>query len=158
MKTKLLATLCGLLATIAAPAADKPTASTDPKKPNILIIMSDDVGPFNISAYNHGMMGYKTPNIDRLAQSGAMFTDWYGQQSCTAGRAAFIMGQSPIRSGLLKVGLPAAKLTRTFFRHGGEPFEIGRDSITSVDPAYKDKGKFEFTGKIEKVTFELTKK
>ena len=79
-------------------------------KPNILVIMSDDVGPFNISAYNHGMMRYKTPNIDRLAKEGAMFTDWYGQQSCTAGRAAFIMGQTPIRSGLLKVGLPAAKL------------------------------------------------
>jgi arylsulfatase len=80
------------------------------KKPNILVIMSDDVGPFNISAYNHGMMGYKTPNIDRLAREGAMFTDWYGQQSCTAGRAAFITGQTPIRTGLLKVGLPGAKL------------------------------------------------
>jgi arylsulfatase len=80
------------------------------KKPNILVIMSDDVGPFNISAYNHGMMGYKTPNIDRLAREGAMFTDWYGQQSCTAGRAAFITGQTPIRTGLLKIGLPGAKL------------------------------------------------
>jgi arylsulfatase len=84
--------------------------SVSTRKPNILVIMADDVGPFNISAYNHGMMGYRTPNIDRLAREGALFTDWYGQQSCTAGRAAFIMGQSPIRSGLLKVGLPAAKL------------------------------------------------
>jgi arylsulfatase len=79
-------------------------------KPNILIIWGDDIGWFNISAYNHGIMGYKTPNIDRIAKEGALFTDWYGQQSCTAGRAAFITGQSPIRTGLTKVGLPGAKL------------------------------------------------
>ena len=78
------------------------------KKPNILIIWGDDIGWFNISAYNHGLMGYRTPNIDRLANEGALFTDWYGQQSCTAGRAAFITGQSPIRTGLTKVGLPGA--------------------------------------------------
>jgi arylsulfatase A-like enzyme len=81
-----------------------------PRKPNILLIMGDDIGWFNISAYNHGIMGYRTPNIDRLANEGAMFTDWYGQQSCTAGRAAFITGQSPIRTGLTKVGLPGADL------------------------------------------------
>jgi arylsulfatase len=63
-----------------------------------------------VSAYNHGIMGYRTPNIDRVAKEGAMFTDWYGQQSCTAGRAAFITGQNPIRSGLTKVGLPGATL------------------------------------------------
>jgi arylsulfatase len=80
------------------------------KKPNILIIWGDDIGWFNISAYNHGIMRYRTPNIDRIAKEGAMFTDWYGQQSCTAGRAAFITGQSPIRTGLTKVGLPGAKL------------------------------------------------
>ena len=80
------------------------------KKPNILIIWGDDIGWFNVSAYNHGIMGYKTPNIDRIAKEGAMFTDWYGQQSCTAGRSAFITGQSPIRTGLTKVGLPGAKL------------------------------------------------
>jgi arylsulfatase A-like enzyme len=83
-------------------------AKTD--KPNILIIWGDDIGWFNISAYNHGIMGYHTPNIDRIAKEGAMYTDWYGQQSCTAGRAAFITGQSPIRTGLTKVGLPGAKL------------------------------------------------
>jgi arylsulfatase len=77
-------------------------------KPNILIIWGDDIGGFNISAYNRGMMGYKTPNIDSIAAEGALFTDWYGQQSCTAGRAAFITGQSPIRTGLTKVGLPGA--------------------------------------------------
>ncbi len=76
--------------------------------PNILVIWGDDIGGFNISAYNMGMMGYKTPNIDRIAKEGALFTDWYGQQSCTAGRAAFITGQSPIRTGLTKVGLPGA--------------------------------------------------
>ena len=80
------------------------------KKPNILVIFGDDIGYFNISAYNLGMMGYKTPNIDRVAQEGALFTDYYAQQSCTAGRAAFITGQSPIRTGLLKVGLPGAEL------------------------------------------------
>lgn len=80
------------------------------KKPNILIIWGDDIGWFNVSAYNHGLMGYRTPNIDRVAKEGCMFTDWYGQQSCTAGRAAFITGQSPIRTGLTKVGLPGADL------------------------------------------------
>ncbi len=80
------------------------------KKPNILIIWGDDIGWYNVSAYNNGVMGYKTPNIDRIAKEGAMFTDWYGQQSCTAGRAAFITGQSPIRTGLLKVGLPGSNL------------------------------------------------
>jgi arylsulfatase len=77
-------------------------------KPNILVMWGDDIGGFNLSAYNQGMMGYKTPNIDSIAKDGALFTDWYGQQSCTAGRAAFITGQSPIRTGLTKVGLPGA--------------------------------------------------
>src|SRR4249920_652974 len=84
------------------------TTQAADKKPNILVIWGDDIGGFNISAYNQGMMGYKTPNIDRIAKEGALFTDWYGQQSCTAGRAAFITGQSPIRTGLTKVGLPGA--------------------------------------------------
>jgi arylsulfatase len=84
-------------------------AAAQQKKPNILIIMGDDVGYWNISAYNRGMEGYKTPNIDRLYHEGAIFTDYYSQQSCTAGRAAFITGQSPIRTGLTKVGLPGAK-------------------------------------------------
>jgi len=82
----------------------------DAKKPNILFIMGDDIGWYNISAYNLGVMGYRTPNIDRIAREGALFTDWYGQQSCTAGRAAFITGQSPIRTGLTKVGLPGADI------------------------------------------------
>src|SRR5262245_29206457 len=65
------------------------------RRPNILFIMGDDIGWFNVSAYNMGIMGYRTPNIDRIGREGAVFTDWYGQQSCTAGRAAFITGQSP---------------------------------------------------------------
>ncbi len=79
------------------------------RKPNIVVIMADDVGIWNISAYHRGMMGGRTPNIDRIASEGALFTDYYAQQSCTAGRAAFILGQTPFRTGLLKVGLPAAK-------------------------------------------------
>jgi len=79
------------------------------RKPNILMIMGDDVGMWNLSAYHRGMMGGSTPNIDRIAKEGALFTDYYAQQSCTAGRAAFILGQTPFRTGLLKVGLPAAK-------------------------------------------------
>jgi arylsulfatase len=110
-------------------AADDDTAATTPavqttpisllnqqagnaagKKPNILVIMGDDIGWFNPSCYHSGIMGYQTPNIDRIAKEGARFTDWYGQQSCTAGRAAFVTGQSPIRTGLTKVGLPGADI------------------------------------------------
>ena len=96
---------------IANPAQAQQPAPAAPagRRPNILVIMADDIGYWNISAYNRGMMGYRTPNIDRIANEGAIFTDYYGQQSCTAGRAAFITGQSPMRTGLLKVGLPAAK-------------------------------------------------
>jgi arylsulfatase len=89
--------------------AGVPASAQTGKQPNILVIWGDDVGYWNISAYNLGMMGYKTPNIDRIAREGALFTDWYGQQSCTAGRAAFITGQVGFRTGLLKVGLPGAK-------------------------------------------------
>ena len=78
-------------------------------KPNILVIWGDDIGWSNVSVYNHGMMGYQTPNIDRIAKEGAMFTDWYAQQSCTAGRAAFILGQHPFRTGLLTIGMPGSK-------------------------------------------------
>ncbi len=94
---------------LVAQKEDMPSKSAT-SKPNILIIWGDDIGWFNPSAYHRGIMGYKTPNIDRLAKEGALFTDWYGQQSCTAGRAAFITGQSPVRTGLTKVGLPGAEL------------------------------------------------
>jgi arylsulfatase len=113
-KARMWAAVGGILAlaamtTTAVAPAKAGDAPKQQKKPNILIIWGDDIGQFNISAYNMGMMGYKTPNIDRIGQEGAVFTDWYGQQSCTAGRAAFITGQSPIRTGLTKVGLPGAK-------------------------------------------------
>jgi arylsulfatase A-like enzyme len=98
------------LAIIAGVEIASPVAAQDAAKPNILIIWGDDIGWYNISAYNLGVMGYQTPNIDRIAKEGALFTDWYGQQSCTAGRAAFITGQSPVRTGLTKVGLPGAEL------------------------------------------------
>jgi arylsulfatase len=84
------------------------TTSGGGRKPNILMIMGDDIGWFNVSAYNMGIMRYRTPNIDRIAKEGALFTDWYSEQSCTAGRAAFITGQSPVRTGMTKVGLPGA--------------------------------------------------
>jgi len=80
------------------------------KKPNILVIWGDDIGISNLSCYSDGLMGYKTPNIDRIANEGIRFTDSYGEQSCTAGRASFITGQSAFRTGLSKVGMPGAKV------------------------------------------------
>lgn len=97
----MLAVLCLSLSSVLAAQPTKP--------PNILVIWGDDIGPYNVSAYNMGMMGYTTPNIDRIAREGMMFTDAYGEQSCTAGRSAFITGQHAIRTGLTKVGLPGAK-------------------------------------------------
>jgi arylsulfatase len=89
--------------------AQTPPAAPSGKVPNILIIWGDDIGTWNISHNNRGMMGYMTPNIDRIAKEGVSFTDYYGQQSCTAGRAAFLSGSVPVRSGMTKVGLPGAK-------------------------------------------------
>src|SRR6185436_10800570 len=89
-----------LLAPIAANAADK--------KPNIVVIWGDDIGTWNLSAYTHGMMG-RTPNIDRIAHDGMLFTDHYGQPSCTAGRAAFLLGQLPVRTGMTTVGIPGSR-------------------------------------------------
>ena len=86
------------------------TENSVDKKPNVLVIWGDDIGHTNLSSYSHGVMGYKTPNIDRIAKEGMMFTDCYGEQSCTAGRSAFITGQSVFRTGLSKVGLPGSDL------------------------------------------------
>jgi arylsulfatase len=86
--------LAAVMALGAARATAQTTAAPPPKKPNVLVIWGDDIGYWNISANNQGMMGYKTPSIDRIAREGALFTDWYGEQSCTAGRSAFITGQS----------------------------------------------------------------
>jgi len=111
-------------------------------KPNIVVIWGDDVGWNNPSCYNRGMMGYKTPNIDRIANEGGLFTDWYGQQSCTAGRAAFITGQSPFRTGLLKVGLPGAKeglsvkdptLAELLKNHGYSTAQYGKNHLGDLD-------------------------
>nr|WP_287412485.1 arylsulfatase [Pseudodesulfovibrio sp.] len=90
----------------AAPTAVTPSSD----KPNIVVIWGDDIGQSNLSVYTHGMMGYQTPNIDRVANEGMMFTDYYAEQSCTAGRSAFITGQSVYRTGLSKVGMPGAEL------------------------------------------------
>ncbi|HEX9154791.1 MAG TPA: arylsulfatase, partial [Nitrospira sp.] len=100
--------MIGLVVVLAAVFAASPVSAAD-KKPNILVIWGDDIGVHNISAYNHGIMGYRTPNIDRIAKEGALFTDAYGQQSCTAGRASFILGQEPFRTGLLTIGMPGSE-------------------------------------------------
>src|ERR1700723_4551362 len=95
----------------AAPAvAPTAPAASSGRKPNILIIWGDDIGITNISAYSNGLMGYETPNIDRIAREGIKFQHYYGEQSCTAGRAAFLTGQHGIRSGLTKVGFPGAPM------------------------------------------------
>jgi arylsulfatase len=104
MKRKLIPLLLlGALAAVPGFGQDKPAA-----RPNILVIFGDDIGQANISAYSHGVMGYRTPNIDRVAREGLMFTDYYAEQSCTAGRSTFITGQSTLRTGLSKVGMPGA--------------------------------------------------
>ena len=110
-----------MLGLIALAMVSASVAHAQTGKPNIVVIMGDDIGWFNTSVYNHGLMGYQTPNIDRIAHEGMMFTDAYGQQSCTAGRAAFLMGQSPKRTGLLKIGMP------------GDPFGINKADPTIAE-------------------------
>ena len=100
-----LVSLLAFVATVLVGAV----ASADDKQPNILVIWGDDIGVHNVSAYNHGIMGYQTPNIDRIANEGALFTDSYAQQSCTAGRASFVLGQHPFRTGLLTIGMPGSE-------------------------------------------------
>src|SRR5690349_13575635 len=97
-----LAFTVAVLGVVSAHAADK--------KPNILVIWGDDIGLANVSAYSDGVMGYETPNIDRLAKEGLRFLHYYGEQSCTAGRAAFLTGQHGLRTGLTKVGFPGAPM------------------------------------------------
>ena len=96
-----------LVATLFSATAP-PAAKAQQKKPNIVIIWGDDIGQSNVSAYSMGMMGYRTPNIDRVASEGIIFTDYYAEQSCTAGRSAFITGQSGFRTGLPRWGFPGA--------------------------------------------------
>ena len=114
LKGSLAAAAAGAAARAGLPtpvnAQDATPGAADGTLPNILVMWGDDIGWFNVSAYNMGIMGYRTPNIDRIGREGVVCTDWYGQNSCTAGRAAFLTGQSPIRTGLTKVGLPGADL------------------------------------------------
>lgn len=111
MKNRFLTVMLLAFAIIAQAQTTKKTAAVASSgKPNIVIIWGDDIGQTNISAYSFGVMGYRTPNIDRLAKEGIMFTDYYAEQSCTAGRASFITGQYGLRTGLTKVGLPGADL------------------------------------------------
>ena len=123
-------------------ASNAAFATTDTSKPNILAIWGDDIGPFNISAYNRGIMGYKTPNIDSIADDGILFTDSYGDQSCTAGRAGFITGQHPMRTGLTKVGLPGAKeglhekdptIAKLLKAHGYMTGQFGKNHLGDQD-------------------------
>src|SRR5712692_1339867 len=106
MRRKLVFSIALVLANLLACRTPSVQAQA---KPNILVIMGDDIGYWNLSTYNQGMMGFRTPNIDSIANDGMKFTDAYAENSCTAGRSAFITGQSPFRTGLLKVGLPGAK-------------------------------------------------
>ncbi|MBN8205196.1 arylsulfatase [Microbacterium esteraromaticum] len=111
-------------------------------KPNVLIIWGDDIGISNLSTYSDGLMGYRTPNIDRIADEGVKFTDYYGEQSCTAGRAAFLTGQNPYRTGLTKVGMPGAKLglqpedptlADAFKHHGYATGQFGKNHLGDRD-------------------------
>jgi arylsulfatase len=115
-------------------------------KPNILIIWGDDIGPYKINAYNMGRMGYRTPNINRIANEGIIFTDSYGDQSCTAGRASFITGQHPIRTGLTKVGLPGAKegihkddptIAQMLKPHGYMTGQFGKNHLGDRDEGHR---------------------
>ena len=115
----LLATIVGIAA-----AGTPVAAQQQQQRPNIVVIWGDDIGQSNISAYSHGMMGYQTPNIDRIAKEGVMFTDYYAEQSCTAGRASFITGQSGLRTGMTKVG----------FLEAGRAFFWGHDQRSRSRP------------------------
>jgi arylsulfatase len=127
-------------------------------KPNILVIFGDDVGMWNISAYHQGMMGGRTPNIDRIANEGAKFTDYYTQQSCTAGRAAFILGQHPYRTGLLTIGMPGAKggisdkdptIASLLKNQGYKTAQIGKNHLGDQDQHLPTKHGFdEFFGNL----------
>ena len=133
-----LLTQLAVVVMVSAPAAAQLPQRPNNQKPNIVMIMGDDVGIWNLSTYHRGMMGGSTPNIDRIAKEGALFTDYYAQQSCTAGRAAFITGQTPFRTGLLMVGLPAAKqglqdsdptIAELLKPHGYATAQIGKNHL-----------------------------
>jgi len=114
----------------AQPAAPAPIKAQDTGKPNIIIIWGDDIGQSNISAYTNGLMGYRTPNIDSIAQGGMIFTDYYGEQSCTAGRSAFITGQSVFRTGLSKEDPTIAELLKA---QGYATGQFGKNHLGDKD-------------------------
>jgi len=120
-----------------AQAQQQPTPPPAPhQRPNILVIFGDDIGIANVSAYSNGLMGYETPNIDRIAQEGIKFQHYYGEQSCTAGRAAFLTGQHGIRTGLTKVGFPGAQMgmNQLGFYSGARRTEIIGDFSGTSQP------------------------
>src|SRR5882757_3688779 len=110
MKNRILKNRLSLLAAASAFVCAVSFAQAADTKPNILVIFGDDVGIANVSAYSQGLMGYETPNIDRIGKEGIKFLTYYAEQSCTAGRAAFLTGQHGIRTGLTKVGFPGAPM------------------------------------------------
>ena len=128
------------------------------KKPNILVLWGDDIGWWNISYNSRGQMGYRTPNIDRIGNEGVAFTDYYGQQSCTAGRAAFLCGQNPIRTGLTKVGMPGADvglqkedptIAELLKPHGYRTGQFGKNHLGDKDDFLPTKHGFdEFFGNL----------
>jgi len=139
-KTPLPTTL--LVALLVSVLYLSPAIAQQTDKPNILVIFGDDIGMWNISAYHRGMMGGSTPNIDRIANEGALFTDYYSQQSCTAGRAAFITGQHPFRTGLLTIGMPGSKqglqaqdptLAELLTPHGYVSGQFGKNHLGDLD-------------------------
>jgi len=139
-KTQTLTTL--FVALLVSVVCLIPVIAQQSDNPNILMIMSDDVGISNISAYSEGLVGYRTPNIDRIAKEGMKFTDYYAEQSCTAGRSAFITGQHPVRTGLTKVGMPGAPLglqdedptlARLLKNHGYRTGQFGKNHLGDLD-------------------------
>ncbi len=148
-----------LCATMLGTAALSSTAiAAEKKQPNILVIFGDDIGIANVSAYSHGLMGYKTPNIDSIAKQGMMFTDYYAEQSSTAGRSAFITGQVPFRTGLSKVGMPGAKvgiqdkdvtIAEVLKSKGYETIQLGKNHLGDRDEFLPTKHGFdEFYGNL----------
>jgi arylsulfatase A-like enzyme len=150
-------------------SAQSPTPSSG-KNPNMLVIFGDDIGQTNVSAYSMGMMGYRTPNIDRIAKEGMMFTDYYAEQSCTAGRSSFITGQCTLRTGLSKVGVPGSPIglqdrdvtmAQLLKAQGYATGQFGKNHLgdlnkysgTPVNLNYDVP--FKFTGKLGKVTIDL---
>jgi arylsulfatase A-like enzyme len=113
--------LCVAVAFVAVAGMVATATAQALSRPNIVVIFGDDIGQTNISAYSMGVMGYKTPHIDRIAKKGMIFTDYYAEQSCTAGRSTFITGQSTLRTGLSKVGIPGATVGSAEGRHHDRP-------------------------------------